>query len=167
VGEFDLLTAAEHQLLAGRNDTARDVPEVTLAELFQAQADRTPDALAVVCEGSSLSYAELDGRASRLARYLVSLGAGPERLIAVAMERSADLVVVLLAVLKSGAGYLPVDPEYPAERISYLLGDARPVLLACDRASAGRVPDGGVPRVVVDDQACAAAVAMFRHQARG
>ena len=161
VGEFDLLTAAEHQLLEGRNDTARDVPEVTLAELFQAQADRTPDALAVVCEGSNLSYAELDGRACRLARYLVSLGAGPERLIAVAMERSADLVVVLLAVLKSGAGYLPVDPEYPAERISYLLGDARPVLLACDRASAGRVPDGGVPRVVVDDQACAAAVAMF------
>jgi len=145
VSEVDLLTAAEHQLLARRSETTRDAPEITLVELFQAQATRTPDALAVVCEGTGLSYAELDERASRLARYLMSLGAAPERLVAVAMERSADLVVVLLAVLKSGAGYLPVDPEYPAERISYLLGDARPVLLACDRASAGRVPDGGVP----------------------
>jgi nonribosomal peptide synthetase DhbF len=161
VSHLDLLTAAEHQLLARRSEPTRDAPEVTLAELFQAQATRTPDALAVACEGTGVSYAELDDRSSRLARYLMSLGAGPERLVAVAMERSADLVVVLLAVLKSGAGYLPVDPEYPAERITYLLGDARPVLLACDRASAGRVPGGGVPRVIVDDRACAAAVARF------
>ena len=115
----------------------------------------------MVCAGTGLSYAELDARANRLARYLVSLGAGPERLVAVAMERSAELVVVLLAVLKSGAAYLPVDPEYPAERIAYMLGDARAVLLVCDQATAGRVPGGDVPRVVVDDEACAAAVAGF------
>src|SRR6185437_8174761 len=143
------------------NPLGRQLPELTLPELFGVQVARSPGAVAVCCGGVSLSYAELDERAGRLAGLLVSLGAGPERLVAVAMERSVDLVVVLLAVLKSGAGYLPVDPEYPAERISYVLGDARPVLVACDRVTAGRVPVGGVPLVVVDDPACVAAVAAF------
>jgi amino acid adenylation domain-containing protein len=146
---------------SARGSAERTLTSVTLPELFEAQAVRTPDAVAVVCEGTALSYAELDERAGRLARYLVSLGAGPELLVAVAMERSAELVITLLAVLKSGAAYLPVDPEYPAERISYMLGDARPVLLACDRATAARVPAGDVPQVVIDDAACVAAVAAF------
>nr|MDQ2816459.1 amino acid adenylation domain-containing protein [Actinomycetota bacterium] len=153
------LTPAELARLAGWNDTARDVPGVTLAELFAVQAARTPEALAVQCGDRALSYAELDARANRMARYLVSLGAGPERLVAVAMDRTAGLVVALLAVLKSGAAYLPVDPQYPAERIGYVLGDARAVLVLCDQATAGRVPAGDIPRVVVDDEACAAAVA--------
>ena len=134
------------------------VPELTLPELFEQQVARTPDAVAVVCEGRGLSYAELDARANRLARYLVSVGAGPERLVAVAVQRSAGLVVALLAVLKSGAAYLPVDPEYPAERIAYMLGDARAMLLVCDRAMAAKVPAGDIPHVVVDDEICAAAV---------
>src|ERR1700677_583357 len=144
---------------AKRDDTVRGVAAVTLPELFEAQVGRTPDAVAVVCAGSALSYAEVDERASRLARYLVGRGAGPGRLVAVAMGRSAELVVTLVAVLKSGAAYLPVDPEYPAQRISYMLGDARPVLLACDLVTAGRVPAGDVPRVVIDDPGCVAAVA--------
>ena len=151
--------AESRRVLAEWNDTVRDIPTVTLPELFQEQVARTPDAVAVVCGATRLSYGELDGRANRLARYLVSLGAGPERLVAVAMERTAELVVVLLAVLKSGAAYLPVDPEYPADRISYMLGDAQAVLLVCDRAVAGRVPAGDVPRVVVDEKECAAALA--------
>src|SRR6202453_2338925 len=146
---------------AGWNDTTRQLPEMTLPELFQAQAAQTPDAVAVTFGGLTLSYAELDERANRLARYLITLGAGPERLVAVAMERSADLVITLLAVLKSGAGYLPVDPEYPPERIAYLLSDASPVLLACDQATAGRMPGGSIPRIIVDDQPCAAAVTRF------
>ncbi len=139
----------------------RQLPETTLPELFEAQAARTPQAIAVTCGDVTLTYAELGERAERLAGYLISLGAGPERLVAVALERSAELVVVLLAVLKSGAGYLPVDPEYPAERISYILDDARPVLLACDQVTARRLPAVEVPRIIVDDQACAAVVATF------
>jgi nonribosomal peptide synthetase DhbF len=142
-------------------EAAGVVPELTLPELFEQQVARAPDAVAVVCEGRGLSYAELDARANRLARYLVSLGAGPERLVAVAVERSAGLVVALLAVLKSGSAYLPVDPEYPTERIAYMLGDARAMLLVCDQAMAARVPAGDIPRVVVDDEICAAAVAAF------
>ncbi|HEY2577487.1 MAG TPA: AMP-binding protein, partial [Streptosporangiaceae bacterium] len=160
--EARALTPAElGRLPAEWNDTTRQVPELTLPGLFEAQVDRSPDATAVVWEGTCLSYAELDRRASGLARYLVSLGAGPGRLVAVAMERSAELVVTLVAVLKSGAAYLPVDPDYPAERVVFMLGDARAVLLACDRGTAGRVPGGDIPRVVVDDAAVVAAVAGF------
>src|ERR1700685_3312478 len=86
------LTPAElGWLLAGWNDTALDVPQVTLPELFEAQVARTPDAVAVVCAGSALSYAEVNERANRLARHLVSMGAGPERLVAIAMARSAGM----------------------------------------------------------------------------
>ncbi|HME67589.1 MAG TPA: AMP-binding protein, partial [Streptosporangiaceae bacterium] len=131
---------------------------MTLPELFERQVAQVPDAVAVVCGQTRWSYAEVEGRANRLARFLVSRGAGPGRLVGVAMGRSAELVVVLLAVLKAGAGYLPVDPEYPAERAGFMLGDAGAVLLVCDRGSAGRVPSGDVPRVVVDDEGMAAAV---------
>jgi nonribosomal peptide synthetase DhbF len=154
VGEFDLLTEQErHRLLSQGTALA----ELTLPELFEAQVARVPDAVAVVCEGAGLSYAELDERANRLARYLVSLGAGPERLVAVAMDRSVELVVVLLAVLKSGSAYLPVDPEYPADRVAFMVADARPVLVICDRMMAARVPGVDVPRVVVEDVGCAVA----------
>ena len=151
--------------LDGRGSPGRRVvaPELTatLPALFEAQVARTPSAVAVGREGAGLSYAGLDERANRLARYLITLGAGPERLVAVAMERSAELVVVLLAVLKAGAGYLPVDPAYPAERIAFMLADAGAVLLVCDRVMAERVPTTDVPRVTVDEDACVAAVAAF------
>ena len=90
----------------------------------------------MVFEDVELSYGELNGRANRLARLLIGRGVGPESLVAVVMERSADLVVALLAVVKAGGAYLPVDPGYPADRISYLLTDAAPVLALTDQASA-------------------------------
>ena len=95
------------------NDTARVIPAATLPELFEAQAARTPDAPAVVHGGVALTYAELNARANQLARLADRLGAGPERLVAVAVPRSADMIVAVLAVLKSGAAYVPVDPAYP------------------------------------------------------
>ena len=120
-----VLEAAERaQVLAGWNDTAAPVPAATVPELFEAQAARAPDAVAVVCGDAVLSYGELDARADRLARLLAGAGRGRSGWSAVVMERSAELVAALLAVLKAGAAYLPVDPGYPAERIAFMLADA-------------------------------------------
>ena len=153
------LTPAElERLLAGWNDTVRDVPAVTLPELFEAQVARTPDAAAVVCGELTLTYAELNGRANRLARYLVWLGAGPERFVVVAVPRSAEMVIAVLAVLKAGAAYVPVDLGYPAGRVGFMVADTGPVAVVTT-AGAGLVVPGGVPVVVVDDPVTAAAVA--------
>ncbi|MYW13418.1 amino acid adenylation domain-containing protein, partial [Streptomyces sp. SID2563] len=114
---------------------------------------------ALVCGEVSLSYAELDVRANRLAQELRARGAGPERLVAVALPRSADLVVAILAVLKSGAAYVPVDPEYPVARIAYLLDDARPVLTVTDTRTGQRLPADTGGRLVLDDPETAADVA--------
>ncbi|MEU5540116.1 AMP-binding protein, partial [Streptomyces sp. NPDC020362] len=111
------------------NDTVRAVPDADPTELIEAQAARTPHATAVLFEGQHLTYAGLNARANRLARALVARGAGPEALVAVSLPRSLDLPVALLAVLKTGAGYVPLDPDYPAERVRYILDDARPALL--------------------------------------
>jgi non-ribosomal peptide synthetase component F len=109
-------------------------------ELFAAQVMRVPDAVAVACDGVSLSYTELNARAGRLARLLSARGAGPETVVAVAMERSAELVIALLGVLKAGAAYLPVDPAYPAERIAFMLVDASPALIITSTAAAPSLP---------------------------
>ena len=120
-----VLEAAERaQLLAGWNDTAAPVPAASVPELIAAQAERTPDAVAVVSGDVHVSYGELDVRANRLACCWRGAGAGPERVVAVVMERSVELVTALLGVLKSGAAYLPVDPGYPAERVAWMLADA-------------------------------------------
>ncbi|MGX9891616.1 AMP-binding protein, partial [Streptomyces sp. NPDC002276] len=161
VREIDVLGAEErHRILTAWNDTGREVPDVLLPELFEAQVVRTPDALAVVSGGVELSYGELNARANCLARYLVGCGAGPERLVAVALPRSVGLVVALLAVLKSGAGYVPVDPEYPVERIAYMLRDAGPAFVLTDAVTAGLLPrDSDVPCVLLDDPSVRDAVA--------
>ncbi|MEU6482393.1 amino acid adenylation domain-containing protein, partial [Streptomyces sp. NPDC047017] len=148
------------RMLVEWNDTVHEVPDVSLPELIEAQVVRTPEAPAVVSGGVELSYAELNARANRLARHLVACGAGPERLIAVALPRSADLVVALLAVLKSGSGYVPVDLEYPAERIAYMLADSGPVLVITDSETAALLPQGGAAsRLLLDDLGIRDAVA--------
>jgi pristinamycin I synthase-2 len=125
-------------------------PLVALPALFAAQVARTPDAVALVDGAEKISYAELDRRANRLARLLVARGAGPERIVAVALPRCADLVVALLATVKSGAAYLPVDPDYPPERIAYMIADARPAAVVTTAACAVTVP-AGTELVVLDD----------------
>ncbi|PWI09286.1 non-ribosomal peptide synthetase [Streptomyces sp. NWU339] len=130
VGEVDVLGAEERErLLVEVNDAGNAVPEATLVELFERQAAQQADAVAVVCDGTTLTYEELNARANRLARHLVARGVGPESLVGVCLERSAELVVALLAVLKAGGAYLPIDPDSPADRIDYMVQDAQPVLL--------------------------------------
>ncbi|GAA3021861.1 amino acid adenylation domain-containing protein [Streptosporangium longisporum] len=130
VGRMPSLTEAERRSLVHEvNDTALAVPPATLPALFAAQVRRTPDAVAVVCDGERIGYAELDDRAARLAGVLAAKGAGPAQVVAVSLRRSIGLFVALLAIHKTGAAYLPVDPEYPAERIRHMLDDARPVFV--------------------------------------
>src|SRR5947209_20027199 len=92
--------------------------------MIAAQAARTPDAVAVVCGGESLTYGELERRANGLAHHLQRLGVGPEVLVGIALERSSEMVVGLLAVLKAGGAYVPLDPSYPAERLAFMREDA-------------------------------------------
>ncbi|MEU1038519.1 non-ribosomal peptide synthase/polyketide synthase [Streptomyces sp. NPDC005907] len=134
-------------------------PRRTLPEAFQEQAARTPDAPAVLAGAECLSYRQLNERANRLARLLIDAGAGPERFVALALPRTADLIVALLAVLKSGAAYLPVDPGYPAERIAFLFEDVRPDAVVTGAQTSGRLPDGPFARIALDDPACAARLA--------
>ncbi|HEY3467640.1 MAG TPA: amino acid adenylation domain-containing protein, partial [Amycolatopsis sp.] len=130
IGAVDLLTDAEHDQLAA--DPATHLPAETPAELFAAQVARTPDATALVFGAERLTYAELDARATALARALLARGAGPEQVVAVALPRSADLVVALLAVLKTGAAYLPLDLNHPAERLALMLTDGAPHLVVAE-----------------------------------
>ena len=131
IGRLDILGAEErHTILREWNATARAVPGATLPELFAAQVARTPDADAVVFEDERLSYGELDARSSQLAHHLRALGVGPEVVVGLCIERSLAMLVGLLGILKAGGAYLPLDPDYPPERLAFMLADAgAPVLL--------------------------------------
>ncbi|TDD87252.1 non-ribosomal peptide synthetase [Saccharopolyspora karakumensis] len=167
VGRIDLLTPAERtRVLDEWNAPVPGFAEAepaTLPQLFEEQAQRTPDSVAVTFEGESLTYSELDARANQLAHHLIDHGVGPEQLVALALPRSTELVVSLLAVLKAGAAYLPLDPEHPAERIAYIVGDAQPTMLISDRGHADRLPEG-ITRVLLDEDKAIAEI--VRHSQR-
>ncbi|MBV9773708.1 MAG: amino acid adenylation domain-containing protein, partial [Gemmatimonadetes bacterium] len=151
LAELSLLCGAERaRVLEEWNATVAAYPQGCLHELIAAQAARTPDAVAVVFEGESLSYAELEARAGQLAGHLRRLGVGPETRVGVCAERSPELVVALLAVLKAGGAYVPLDPGYPAERLAYMLEDSGvPVLLTQERLR-DRLPAHGAEVVMLD-----------------
>jgi amino acid adenylation domain-containing protein len=148
--ELSLLSAEEARQIAAWNDTRTgwDLGRC-LHELIEAQVDRTPSVVAVSFEGATLSYRELDQRANRLAHRLRTLGCGPEQRVALFLERSSELIVALLAVLKSGATYLPLDPDHPAQRIAFQTGDALPAVLLTQAHLAGRLPPLEVPVLVL------------------
>nr|WP_248782875.1 non-ribosomal peptide synthetase [Streptomyces varsoviensis] len=149
---LQIMDAAEHRnVLTDWNATARDLPRHTLGALVETRAARTPDAPAVLAGAAALTYVQLNTQANRLARLLIEHGVGPETTVALALPRSADLVVSLLAVVKAGGAYLPVDPDYPADRIAYMLDDARPVVLISTTATAARLPATPAPRLLLDD----------------
>ncbi|MYW15312.1 AMP-binding protein, partial [Streptomyces sp. SID2955] len=149
LAELSMLSAEEQRTLVDTWNPparrARDTGHATLPGLLQAQAARTPDRTAVVCGPVRLDYAETARRAARLARLLIARGAGPEQLVALCLPRTADLVPALWAVLASGAGYLPVDPGYPAERVRLMLADARPAIVLATRETAAALPPDCAP----------------------
>ncbi|WP_229006659.1 non-ribosomal peptide synthase/polyketide synthase [Roseibium aggregatum] len=142
IGSIDLLSEAErHRILVEWNGTAQSVTETSLPDLFEAQVARTPEAPALVFEDTTLTYADLDAQANRLAHHLISLGVGPEDLVGLCLPRSLEMVVGLLAVLKAGAAYLPLDPDYPADRLAFMLADAQPRLVITGLGAATCLPD--------------------------
>ncbi|MGW2230891.1 amino acid adenylation domain-containing protein, partial [Streptomyces formicae] len=167
VGRVDVLGAPERELVVAEwNATAAPVPGVSVPELFAAQAARTPDAVAVADGEKVLTYGELAAASGRLAAHLSGAGVCRGDRVAVAMGRSAELIVALLGVWKAGAVHVPVDPEYPAERVAFLLADSAPVTLLCTRATRDALPeDVAVPSVVLDDPAVASAIAGCRTRA--
>jgi amino acid adenylation domain-containing protein len=134
LSQFSLLTQPEQQQLQEWNHTQADYPEVCLHQLFEAQAAKTPNAIAVVFENvhetTSLTYQELNQRANQLAHHLQSLGVKPEVMVGICSERSLEMAIGLLAILKAGAAYVPLDPAYPSDRLAFMLADTQvPVLL--------------------------------------
>jgi amino acid adenylation domain-containing protein/non-ribosomal peptide synthase protein (TIGR01720 family) len=153
ISRIDILTAEERErLVVECNDTAQQVAQASLPVLFEAQVAATPDAVAVVFADTTLTYSQLNARANRLAHALLARGVGPEQIVGLALPRSPELVVAILAVLKTGAAYLPVDPDYPGARIAFLLHDAQPALLLTATQTESGLPDTGpTVRLVLDD----------------
>ncbi|HEX2188119.1 MAG TPA: amino acid adenylation domain-containing protein, partial [Longimicrobiaceae bacterium] len=161
LGSVDVLPEAERrQVLEAWNRTEAEYPaERCVHELFEAQAARTPDAVALSYADGSLTYGELDRRANRLAHHLRGLGVGPDQRVALCLERGPEMMSTLLGILKAGAAYVPLDPAYPPQRLAYMLEDSGAPVLLTQRGLAERLPPGGVRVVRLDADADAAQVA--------
>ncbi|MGO4615838.1 amino acid adenylation domain-containing protein [Nocardia sp. 2YAB30] len=154
VGDISIVDNAEQiRLLSLSTGTDHRTPDETLVGLFDTQVAAVPDALAIVCGEVRLSYAQLDARVNRLARHLISLGVGPESVVALAIPRSVDLVVAMYAVAKAGGAYLPLDPDQPPERLQRVLDAARPVAtLTATAMAAVDLSAHSAARVTDDDR---------------
>ncbi|MGW0393348.1 non-ribosomal peptide synthetase, partial [Streptomyces sp. NPDC003042] len=160
LSRIDVLGPEErHRVLRQANGPAKELAPATFAELFERHVRQRPDAEALVLRNQSLSYAELNTRANRLAGLLISHGAGPERLVALALPRSTELAVAVLAAAKTGAAFLPLDPGHPTERITGTLQDAAPVVLVTTSSTDSALAATAVPRLVLDTPATAVLLA--------
>ncbi|WP_458462958.1 non-ribosomal peptide synthetase, partial [Paenibacillus sp.] len=154
IGQMDILLPAEReQVLEGWNQTRYAVAESNSAALFEQQVRRTPSATAITFEGESLTYAELNERANQLAHELIqTYQAGPEKVVGIAMPRSLEVVIAIVAVHKTGAAYLPLDPDYPEERLIYMLEDAKPACVVTVMNNFSHIPQtSSVPILVMDE----------------
>ncbi|HEV2635140.1 MAG TPA: amino acid adenylation domain-containing protein [Actinocrinis sp.] len=159
LSRLDLFSAGEHRQLLDAGDAQSAGPEpCALHDLLERQAAAHPERTALVFEDVSLTYAELNAAANRLARVLVERGAAPEQVVALQVPRSPDLLIAVMAISKSGAAFLPLDPLYPAERVAHMLRGASPVLAVTTADLAGRLPDD-LPLLVLDDEAAAGPIA--------
>src|SRR6185369_5401038 len=152
LSELTLMSEAErHEVLVEWNETKQKFPcGSSLAMMFAQQVERTPWHIAVVYEDQQLTYRELNARANQLAHYLRSRGAGVEVLVGVCLERSVELMVALLGVLKAGAGYVPLDPGYPAERLQFMCEDAGIGILLSSAKLEGVLPEFSGERILLD-----------------
>ncbi len=155
VTRLPLLSTSEAETILGAwNDTRTEFPrDATLHGEIEARVDATPDAVAATFRGHDLSYAELDARANRVANHLRGLGIGPDKLVGIAAERSFELVVGLLGISKAGGAYLPMDPDYPAERLAYMIADSRVSVILTQRHLASKLPASDARIVLLDDAA--------------
>ena len=159
IGRLDLLAPGEvRQILHDWNDSGADLPAAHFPALFEAQAAADPAATALVSAGTTLSYGALNARANQLAHLLIARGIGPEAIVAIALPRSIGMILSILAVLKTGAAYLPIDPRYPADRVAFLLDDATPAAVITDGNIVATLP-GAVAPLVLDQIETAAAIA--------
>ena len=153
VGQLQLLTPREQQVLVEWNQTARDYQQdLCLHEMFEAQVERTPGRIAAVHLDEELTYRELNARANKLARYLQTCGVGPETCVGVLMERSLEMLVALLGVLKAGGAYVPLDPEYPQERLAFMLADSGARVLLTQQHLVNLLPAQEAKLVCVDTE---------------
>ena len=144
IGRIDLLGREERRrILEEWNETKGVKVQATLPELFEMQVERTPDAVAVVFEEQQLTYAALNERADHLSQLLIERGAGPERIVGIAMSRSMEMIISLFGILKAGAAYLPLDLDYPLERLQFMLHDADPVVVLSTEKLQKRLPEIG------------------------
>ncbi|MGL5793403.1 MAG: condensation domain-containing protein, partial [Waterburya sp.] len=151
LGELPLLTQAQQQLLEEWNQTHKEYPSTEcIHQLFEAQVEKTPDAVAVEQSGQQLTYRELSDRANQLAHYLKSLGVKPETLVGICVERSLDMIVGLLGILKAGGAYVPLDPAYPKERLNYILQDTQLGILLTQAKFQNKTPDYARKTVCLD-----------------
>ena len=157
LSSIDVLDEAEHARLDGWGNRAvltRPAPAaVSVPVVFAAQVARTPEAMAISCEGHSLTYRELEEAANRLAQLLAGHGAGPGACVALLVERSARAVVAILAVLKTGAAYLPIDPALPDARIEFMVADAAPITAITTTGLRARLDGCGLPVIDINDPA--------------
>jgi amino acid adenylation domain-containing protein len=150
LSRIPLLDERQSAALQVWNGPPRAIPDTTVPELFAAQVARRPDEIAVVASGAEVTYAELDRRANQLAHLLRAAGAEPGRLVAFCLPRGTDLIVTMLAVLKAGAAYVPLDPTHPPARLATLLQDCQPVAVVATGATAGNLPPLTVPVIRFD-----------------
>ncbi len=154
ISELPLLTPTErHQLYVEWNDTLTEYPQdKCIHQLFEAQVEHSPDAVAVVFEGEQLTYQELNAKANQLAHYLQGLGVGPEVLVGICVEPSFDTVVGILSVLKSGGAYVPLDPAYPQERLAFMLEDSSVPVLLTQKKLVENLPPHSARIICLDSQ---------------
>jgi Non-ribosomal peptide synthetase modules and related proteins len=152
LAELPLLSEAERrQVVVEWNATQSEYPqERCIHQLFEAQVEQTPAAIAVVFENEQLTYWELNRRANQLAHYLRQLGVGPEVLVSIFMERSLEMVIGLYGILKAGGAYVPIDPEYPAERITFMVQDSQAPVLLTQQQLVERLPEHGACLICLD-----------------